>query len=319
MLPSGQGGEAATPVGAEPTQLTYRYLRSLVAAGYSEHTIDAYRRDLEQFLGFLDGWETTDLGEVDRLTIRAYVSALAEGELRDGEAYSRRTIARKLSVVRRFLAFCADHDVVASNAAVNVGAPRLPERLPQVLTPEELAQILGRQGAGDALALRDSAMMELLYSCGLRSQEVLSLEVRDVDLESREIRVRGKGRKVRIVPMGLPAMQALRRYFEKGRPELLDAGRDEGGIVFLSRRGRALSRSDVRRRLLRRMKEVGAPSGVSPHTLRHSFATHLLEGGADIRAIQELLGHASPSTTQVYTHVSPIHLRQIYRSSHPRA
>lgn len=312
-------GEAASLGALESAQLSYRYLRSLVAAGYSEHTIAAYRRDLDQFLGFLDERGIADLKKADRLVIRAYVAALAEGAFNDGRPYSRRTVARKLSVVRRFFSFCVDSDVVASNPVLTVGSPRLPDRLPQVLTPEEVAQILGRfQGSG-GLALRDSAMLELLYSCGLRSQEILSLKMGDLDLELREVRVRGKGRKVRVVPIGLPATEAMERYLETGRSALLKLDRRDEDAVFLSRRGRPLSRSDVRRRLIRRIRDVGGASQVSPHTLRHSFATHLLEGGADIREIQELLGHASPSTTQVYTHVSPTHLRQVYRTSHPRA
>jgi site-specific recombinase XerD len=231
---------------------------------------------------------------------------------------ARSTVARKLSVVRSFLRFCEENGLVECSPAAGISSPRLPRRLPQVLTAEQTALLLeGIVGSGP-LDLRDRAMFELIYSSGLRCQEVLDLRLRDLGPESRQVRVKGKGRKVRIIPVGEAALAAVERYLREGRPRLVAQGRDEDH-VFLSRAGRPLSPSDVQRRLRRHLMRAGLPAGTSPHTLRHSFATHLLEGGADLRVIQEMLGHASLGTTQVYTHVSAAHLRKTYRRAHPRA
>jgi integrase/recombinase XerC/integrase/recombinase XerD len=187
-----------------------------------------------------------------------------------------------------------------------------------VLTPVQTADLLDAMGADKPLEVRDRALFELIYSSGLRCQEVLDLELRDINLGAREVRVKGKGRKVRVIPVGEVALDALDRYLREGRSRLVkEAAQDDH--VFLSRTGRPLSSSDVQRRLARYLARAGAPRGTSPHTLRHSFATHLLEGGADLRVIQEMLGHSSLRTTQVYTHVSAAHLRWAYRKAHPRA
>ena len=170
----------------------------------------------------------------------------------------------------------------------------------------------------DALEMRDRALFELIYSSGLRCQEALDLQVRDISFSSCEVRAKGKGRKVRVVPVGALALGALERYLREGRTQLVSGGAQEEH-VFVSRTGRPLSSSDVQRRLARYLAQAGIPAGTSPHTLRHSFATHLLEGGADLRSIQELLGHSSLRTTQVYAHVSAAHLRKAYRRAHPRA
>jgi site-specific recombinase XerD len=232
--------------------------------------------------------------------------------------YARSTIARKLSVVRTFLRFCEEEGIIAASPATGVSSPKLPRRLPQVLSPEQAARLLDIIGGAKPLELRDRALFELIYSSGLRCQEALDLTLRDVGFDTSEIRAKGKGRKVRIVPVGAPALKALDRYLREGRPRLVTAGAQEDH-VFLSRTGRPLSSSDVQRRLARYLAGAGAPMGTSPHTLRHSFATHLLEGGADLRVIQELLGHSSLRTTQVYAHVSATHLRKTYRRAHPRA
>jgi site-specific recombinase XerD len=195
--------------------------------------------------------------------------------------------------------------------------PKKASRLPHVLGPDDVAALLDRIPASGPLEVRDRAMLELAYACGLRAEEIVNLDRDAVDFESEAVRVTGKGSKTRIVPMGEPAQRALDRYLSQARPALA-ADRAEPAL-FLSRRGRRLSPSDIRRRLDRWVREAAVAGHVSPHTLRHSFATHLLEGGADLRSIQELLGHASVSTTQVYTRVEPGRLRREYARSHPRA
>ncbi|MHB9113125.1 MAG: tyrosine recombinase XerC [Thermoleophilia bacterium] len=306
------------------------YVRSLLAAGYSRHSVEAARSDLRQFLGFCRSRTVTTPREVTLQLVRSFVSSLADGALSpSGRPYARTSVARKLSTLRRFLAHCVLDGVLEASPAHGVRAPRRPQRLPNVLTPTEIGALLDGISGDDPLTLRDRALFELIYSCGLRAQEVLDLSVGDVDVERREARVRGKGRKVRIVPVGDEAQVAVDRYLQAARPFLVRTDAADhlghpgalraGDPLFLSRRGRRLSPSDVRRRLLKHLEGAGLPEGTSPHTLRHSFATHLLEGGADLRSIQELLGHASLATTQVYTHVSVAHLRRAYRRAHPRA
>ncbi len=313
------------------------YIRGLIAADYSARTIEASRRDLCQFEAYLKTRGIESLDEITRNDVVGFAAALADPEgypLSAGEIptctspildevtracpYARSTVARKLSVLRSFLRFCEKNGLVRANPGAGVTSPKLPRRLPQVLSPDQVAGLLESIEGTKPLELRDRALFELLYSSGLRCQEVLDLRLRDVNFESSEIRVRGKGRKVRLVPVGEPALGALERYLREGRVRLVKEGSQEERL-FVSRRGLPLSSSDVQRRLARHLACAGAPSGTSPHTLRHSFATHLLEGGADLRVIQELLGHSSLRTTQVYAHVSAAHLRKTYRKAHPRA
>lgn len=310
---------------------TVSYIRSLVAAGYSEQSVKAARSDLRQFVAFGGSQAVSAPSGVSLSHVRSFVAGLADGRLSpQGRPYARTSVARKLSTLRRFLAHCVKEGLLETSPAQGVRAPRKPRRLPHVLTPTEIGALLDGISGDDPLTVRDRALFELIYSCGLRAQEVLDLAVQDVDAERREARVRGKGRKVRIVPVGDEARSAVDRYLRTARPALIRAaagGDSPGHIVngetrgtlFLSRRGRPLSPSDVRRRLLKHLSRAGLSEGTSPHTLRHSFATHLLEGGADLRSIQEMLGHASLATTQVYTHVSVAHLRRAYRRAHPRA
>ncbi|MCZ7661884.1 MAG: tyrosine recombinase XerC [Thermoleophilia bacterium] len=301
-------------------RLVTAFLRSLVAAGYSASTLAAARVDLRQFGEFLRRGEIDRVSDIRPRDVRAFVAGLAEGGAAGHPgAYARASIARKLSSVRRFLAFCVDEGVLPASPAVEITAPKLPRHLPQVLTQEQAAALLEAIDGRDPLDIRDRALLELLYSCGLRSREILDLDVQDLDPERREVRVRGKGRKVRVVPVGDKAAQATARYLREARPSLLSGHASGERRLFVSRRGRPLSPSDVRRRLQTRLRQAAVQAGISPHTLRHSFATHLLEGGADLRSIQELLGHASLRTTQIYTHVSATHLRRAYRLAHPRA
>ncbi len=303
-----------------------RYLTELIAADYSPYSLKAYRADLAQFEGFLSGRGVRVIGAVEAAHVRSFTADLVEGTLSpSGRPYAKRTVARKLSAVRSLLRFAVKEEFVGVNRGTGVRAPRLPVRLPQVMTPEEVRKLLDGLPVRGDIGLRDRAMFELIYSCGLRSQEVLDLRVGDIDTHVGEVRVRGKGRKVRVVPVGAPALSALKAHLQRrsgpaggsAGAASLDDGSD--ARVFVSRRGRPLSPSDVRRRFACLLARLGGTEGVTPHTLRHSFATHLLEGGADLRSIQALLGHASLATTQIYTHVTPAHLREAYRRAHPRA
>ena len=284
--------------------------RDLIAAGTAPRSIAAYERDLGQLRDWAaaSGQEPGDVGHRD---LRRYAASLSAA----GRAPA--TVARKLAAIRGFYGFLLRTGRVAQNPADLVSAPRRKAKLPQVLTIEQMSSLLDSVPSGSPLEIRDRAMFELTYSCGLRSEEVLTLTVDSIDFDDEVIRVLGKGSKHRLVPVGEPARKAVELYLEKSRPSL---GVDPGErVLFLSRNGRPLSASDLSRRLAIRMREAAAAGGVSPHALRHSFATHLLEGGADLRSIQELLGHASISTTQVYTHLDAARLRDAYAGSHPRA
>jgi site-specific recombinase XerD len=329
-------GEASPLLGTDPEMAIAAFLKGLVAADYSPRTVKASASDLRQFACFLDQQGLRGLDRLERGDLVEYVTWLAEPpavdetppvamDVRGAQPVraaqrpcARSTIARKLSVVRTFLSFCEEEGLLLASPAVGVSSPKLPRRLPQVLTAEQVDGLLESIEASNALEMRDRALFELIYSSGLRCQEALDLQVRDISFSSCEVRAKGKGRKVRVVPVGALALGALERYLREGRTQLVANGAQEEH-VFLSRTGRPLSSSDVQRRLARYLAQAGVPAGTSPHTLRHSFATHLLEGGADLRSIQELLGHSSLRTTQVYAHVSAAHLRRAYRRAHPRA
>jgi integrase/recombinase XerC/integrase/recombinase XerD len=208
---------------------------------------------------------------------------------------------------------------VEANPADLVATPKRESKLPRVLSGDEMQRLLERIPARTPLELRDRAMLELTYSCGLRAQEVVDLDSGSVDFEGERLRVHGKGGKTRYVPVGEPAQRALRNYLDRGRPELASRASGEPEALLVSKSGRRLHPSDLRRRLELWVRRAAIAGGVSPHALRHSFATHLLQGGADLRAIQELLGHSSVSTTQVYTRVEPSWMRNQYARSHPRA
>jgi integrase/recombinase XerC/integrase/recombinase XerD len=227
------------------------------------------------------------------------------------------TLARKLAAIRAFFRVMREHGLIAQNPADLLPAPKRGQKLPRVLKPSEVADLLDRIPASTPLELRDRAIFELAYACGLRAEELVHLDVGSVDFDAEQVRVEGKGSKTRIVPAGESALRAIGAYAERARPALL-AGNGERAL-FLSKSGRRLSTSDIRRRLRTWERHAAIQGGISPHALRHSFATHLLEGGADLRAIQELLGHASVSTTQIYTRVDSARLKTAYARSHPRA
>jgi integrase/recombinase XerC/integrase/recombinase XerD len=254
--------------------------------------------------------------------VRRYIAFLSQR----GVAPS--TSARKLAALRALFASQREHGEIAENPADLVSTPRRPSHLPRVLSAREAGELLDSIPVGGPLELRDRAMFELAYACGLRAEELVTLRLDDVDYDDEQLRVEGKGRKTRFVPVGEPAIDALRAYLEpsggrKGRPALTSPT-TRSDAVFLSKTGRALGTSDVRRRLRtwsERVQARAARTGgaISPHALRHSFATHLLDGGADLRSIQELLGHASVSSTQIYTRVESARLKSAYARSHPRA
>jgi len=286
------------------------FRRELERRGSSRHTVRAYGGDLAE-LAHWATWRRKEPGTLAYRDLRSYAAALSERGL------ARASVARKLAAVRSFHEHLARTGAATQNPAQLLPMPKKASRLPRVLGPDEIAALLDRIPASGPLEIRDRAMLELTYACGLRAEEIINLDTEAVDFESETLRVTGKGSKTRIVPMGEPAQRALDRYLRTARPALT-ANRAEPAL-FLSRRGRRLSPSDIRRRLDRWVREAAVAGHVSPHTLRHSFATHLLEGGADLRSIQELLGHSSVSTTQVYTRVEPGRLRREYTRSHPRA
>jgi integrase/recombinase XerC/integrase/recombinase XerD len=286
------------------------YDRDLRARGSAERTRRAYAVDLSGFVEWV-GPQGLDPGDVRHRDVRRYAAGLSSA------AAAPATVARKLAAIRGFYGFLVRTERAGQNPAELVSSPKRSEKLPKVLSTEQMRSLLERIPAGTPLELRDRAMLELAYSCGLRCEEIVNLDVNSMDFESEQLRVLGKGNKERILPVGEPAQHALQRYLERGRHALTVDPREKA--LFLSKSGRRLSNSDVTRRLGLWTREAALAAGVSPHSLRHSFATHLLEGGADLRTIQELLGHASISTTQVYTRVDAARLRDSYASSHPRA
>jgi integrase/recombinase XerC/integrase/recombinase XerD len=274
----------------------------------SEKTRRAYAIDTGQFARWAAGHDLDPSG-VDERAVRRYAASLSER----GQAPA--SVARKLAAVRSLFRVQVEVGSLKDNPAELVGSPKRPNRLPRVLKEEEVADLLDRIGATTPLELRDRAMFELAYACGLRAEEIVSLDLAAVDFDSELVRVEGKGGRTRMIPAGEHALRALERYLSRGRPALTASG---ANWLFLSKSGRRLSTSDVRRRL-RTWARQAALAGAHPHALRHSFATHLLEGGADLRAIQELLGHATISTTQVYTRVQSGRLKSAYGRAHPRA
>jgi integrase/recombinase XerC/integrase/recombinase XerD len=290
---------------------------TLVRLGMAERTRRAYGRDVEQLAAWAQGrgLAPVDLGPRE---LRRHAAALSEG------GASRGTVARKLAAIRSFYRRAVERGALDASPADLVASPKRDSYLPRVLKPAEASALVESIPAADPLALRDRALLELAYAGGLRAEELVNLDLVDLDPDAEELRVTGKGGRTRVVPAGEPAWRAIERYRDRGRPALAarSANRDEPAL-FISKSGRRLSTSDVRRRLARWARRTGLPpdfpTGLSPHALRHSFATHLLEGGADLRAIQELLGHATISTTQIYTRVEHRRLRRQYVRAHPRA
>ena len=283
---------------------------ALRTQGMAEKTRHAYGVDLGQLAGWASGHDL-DPRELDFRRLRRFAGVLSE------RGASRSTVARKLAAIRSFYRVLVQRGELEGSPADLISSPKRDSYLPTVLKVAEVTDILDGMPASAPLQLRDRAIFELAYSAGLRAEELVNLDVASLDADAEQLRVEGKGGRTRIVPAGEPAWRALDAYLERGRPALEGVAVDHA--LFLSKSGRRLSTSDVRRRLAIAVRRAAAHAGVSPHTLRHSFATHLLEGGADLRAIQELLGHASISTTQTYTRVESQRLKQAYARAHPRA
>lgn len=314
-------GNESKPVELRKADLVVlgRFLASLVHAGAAEKTVAAYRRDCRQFLAFVAEAGGSFPAQIDYRFLRRYAAWLS------GRGYEKSTINRKLSVVRGLFRFCRSEKLLSHDPAEALSSPRMPRKLPTVLRPQEVQAFLNAINLQTPLGLRDRAIFEMLYGCGLRSEEVVSLDITDLDFDEEQIKVTGKGKKTRILPVGEIAIRAVREYMMKGRALLEDASKEQegarpqAGSLFLSVRGKPLGTSDIRRRTVKYVRLAAVKTKTSSHVFRHCFATHMLEGGADLRAVQELLGHASISTTQRYTHVSGAHLRRVYERSHPRA
>jgi site-specific recombinase XerD len=270
--------------------------------GMSPHTVEAYRRDLSQFFDFCDRVGVRLVGDVDRRTIRRWLAQL------DTRGYARTSVARKSSSVRAFYDDAVRRRLVDGNPAAALHRPKQPGRLPTALRPAAVSTVLDGIDGEDPLALRDRALLEVLYATGLRVSEVAAMGVADVRGRD-EIRTRGKGGRDRVVPLGGPAKRAVARWVADGRPHLIGG---ETTALWIGARGGPLDQRGIRRVVQSRM-------GTHPHAVRHSFATHLLEGGADLRVVQELLGHVDLATTQIYTHITRDHLRRTYERTHPRA
>ncbi|MFN2419355.1 MAG: tyrosine recombinase [Candidatus Limnocylindria bacterium] len=291
------------------------FLASLEGRNASPGTVIEYRRNAGEFLDFL-AERGVDWRRPDRGTVRAYLATLADREL------AATSVAGRLAAVRSLYRHALRHGRIDTDPLAGVRAPRRPSRLPRVLSIDEAEKLVTAPrrlpSRDEALARRDGAMLELLYATGMRISELAGLAMGRVDLRRRRLRVIGKGTKERELLFGAPAADALRGYLDHGRPVL--AARGGGGTaVFLNANGASLSARGARMVLARWVEAIGAPDRTSPHTLRHSFATHLLERGADLRVVQELLGHANLQTTQIYTHLSDATLRTVYRDAHPRA
>jgi integrase/recombinase XerD len=282
--------------------------------GLSRNTLAAYRTDLLQFGGFLAG-RGRDATTARTVDLADFLAELASGNGRP--ACSTATINRKAACLRSFYRHLRREDLVGDDPAANLATPRRSKRLPEVLSLAEVQRLLSDPRGADPVALRDRALLELMYACGLRATETVTLEVGDVDLKEGVVRARGKGSKERLVPVGEKAISAVSAYLRSGRPQLVRAAGERK--LFLNFRGGPLTRQGLYKIILRHAEAAGLKGKMSPHTLRHSFATHLLSGGCDLRSVQEMLGHADLATTQLYTHLSGEDLKQAYFSAHPRA
>ena len=300
----------------ELQQLTLDFLAYLeLERGLSRNTLEAYRSDLLQFGEFLDRRELTVM-EVCHGDLAAFLSELAAG-VDERPPVAAATLQRKTATLRSFYRHLRRENAIDHDPTADLRGPRKSQRLPRVLTREEVARLLSEPKGTEPGALRDRALLEVMYACGLRASEAIGLQVDDVDLDEGMLRARGKGSKERLVPIGRQAVVALRAYEQRGRPALV--GYRTEVRLFVNRRGGGLTRQGLYKIVQGHARGAGLEQKMSPHTLRHSFATHLLAGGCDLRSLQEMLGHADLATTQVYTHLSAERLKDVYFQAHPRA
>ena len=297
------------------------YLRHLAGErGLSRRTQEAYAGQVTSFVDFLEAQGVTDPGAVDRPMLRQYVASLARAGLQ------KRSVALKLSATRSFFRYLVREGAAPPSALwvkrsreAKALAPKLGSRLPSFLTQQEMERLILAPDASTIYGIRDLAILEMIYSCGLRVSEASGQNLTAIDLATQEVRVLGKGAKERMVIIGSPARDALRRYLRDSRPQLL-GDRRRNDAAFLNRYGDRLSPRSIQNIVKEAARRAGLdPDRIHTHTLRHSFATHLLDGGADLRVVQELLGHSSPSTTQIYTHITTVQARRVYEASHPLA
>jgi integrase/recombinase XerD len=315
----GRIGLKARPVprDAVASQIS-RFLDHLaVERGLAKNTLDAYGRDLARYARFLQSKGLADATLADEPTVSGFVAFLAGSEYVEGRRYRPSSVARALAAVRMFHLFLLREGDASANPSEGVVRPKVPRTLPRPLSLGEVQTLLAFPSEADPPGIRDRAILETLYGAGLRISELVGLDVDEVDLDEGSVRVMGKGSKERIVPLGRYAVAALKSYLTRARPAL--AASRSGAALFLNQRGGRLTRQGATRVLKGAATGAGLTKRVTPHTLRHSFATHLLEGGADVRVVQELLGHATLATTQIYTLVTGERLREEYFSAHPRA
>jgi integrase/recombinase XerC len=281
----------------------------------SHHTVRNYAEDISQFLTFLEAEGVVFPRELDYLAIRHFLGQLQQHH------YERRTIARKLSAMRSFLRFLQREGYLDDTGWASVSTPRLGKKLPVFLYVDEMFRLLGAPDASSPAGLRDTAILETLYASGIRVSELVALDVHSLDLHQGQFIVMGKGARERLVPLGRFARRSVLAYMEQGRPALLRKKREPGveSALWLNKYGTRLSDRGVRRMVEKYVRQISLARGVSPHSLRHSFATHMLNAGADLRSVQELLGHVNISTTQIYTHITRDQLRDVYKGAHPRA
>lgn len=291
-----------------------RFLKHLYAErNLSKNSIEAYKHDVKQFLAYIKGCEKS-LDEADHKTIRNYLGHLQSKD------YSRKSIARKLSAIRAFYNFNRRESGNKKNPAKIISAPKIEKKLPKFLKENAVADLLASPDLSTPQGLRDKAILEMLYAAGIRVSELVDLNLDNIDYQNLEVRVFGKGRKERIVPIYKTAADSVRTYIKDGR-RVFTKKRREGATaaLFLNIKGERLTTHGVRSIMAKYVRSVGLSRGITPHAIRHSFATHLLEAGADLRYIQELLGHVDLSSTQVYTHLSKTRLKDVYMRAHPRA
>ncbi len=288
-----------------------KFLRYLeIEKNASPHTLSNYRRDIQQFIDFLNNNNCSDITKANTTKVRSWLAQFIS------KNYDKSTRSRKLSSVRAFYRFLVREGHAKANPVSGISGPKLDKKLPTFLDKTQVVKLLESTESEDLAGFRDKAILELLYSSGIRVSELVGLNFDDVDFIGEAVKVRGKGKKERLVPMGRPSALALKKYFDVRRKA---GGQKDTNSVFTNRSGGRLTARTVQRIVQKYMKKALLPGHISPHSLRHTFATHMLDAGADLRSVQELLGHESISTTQIYTHITPERLKEVYDKAHPRA